>query len=64
MRRYISAAGVFFAVICLVWIARFALGIPVRVNGFDVPVSLTLVPIAVSGTFAVWAFRVMRSEKA
>lgn len=64
MRRFTLFAGTFFAFICVVWLARLVLGISVRVDRYDVPVLISVLPIVVSGSFAVWAFRLLSSKTA
>ena len=64
MRQFLTASGIVFTFVCGAWITRLILGTPVRVNGFDVPVALSVVPIVITGAMAVWAFRLMRGVKA
>ena len=60
MQRFTLIAGIFFAFIFCVWLARFVLGIPVRVYDFDVPRWISVFPVVVSGAFAAWAFRLLQ----
>lgn len=61
MQRFTLIAGIFFAFIFCVWLARLVLGIPVRVYDIDVPVWTSVFPVIVSGSFAIWAFRLLGS---
>ena len=64
MRQFLTVSGIVFTFVCAAWITRMILGTPVRVNGFDVPVALSVVPMLVTGGMAIWAFRLMRDAKA
>ena len=64
MRQFLTVSGIVFTFVCVAWTARMILGTPVRVNGFDVPVALSVVPMLVTGAMAIWAFRLMRDAKA
>lgn len=59
MQRFVIVSGVFFAFICCVWLARLALGVPVRVSDVDIPVWVSVFPVLIAGSLAVWAFRLL-----
>ena len=64
MQRFLIVAGVLFAFIAVAWLCRFVLGLPITVNGYAVPLWLSVVPIVVTGSLAVWAFRLVASTNA
>ena len=55
--KYVVVSGVLFGVIALVQAARALNQWPVQVAGFDVPVWVSWVAMAVAGSLCVWAFR-------
>lgn len=63
MRRYFIASGILFTFIAAVWCARWVIGMTIVVGGVDVPMWLSAIPIAVTGSLAVWAFRLAAGQK-
>ena len=55
--KYVVVSGVLFGVIALVQAVRALNQWPVQVAGFDVPVWVSWVAMAVAGSLCVWAFR-------
>ena len=55
--RYVVVSGVLFGVIAVLQAVRAFYQWPVQVAGFDVPVWVSWVAIAVAGSLCVWAFR-------
>jgi hypothetical protein len=64
MRAFLAASGTVFAIVCAGWATRLILGTPVRVNSFDVPVALSIIPMLITGGLAFWAFRLLPRAKA
>ena len=64
MQRFLIVAGVLFAFIAVVWLCRLVLGVPIMVNGYSVPLWVSVVPIVVTGSLAIWAFRLAASTNA
>jgi hypothetical protein len=62
MRRFTLFAGSFFALVCAVWLTRLVLSVSLLIDSYDVPVWLSVLPIVISGTFAVWAFRLLSAQ--
>ena len=58
MRRYEQVSGAVFALIALVQLTRAVFGWPAQVAGFSIPVWFSGVAFAVTGSLAIWAFRV------
>ena len=61
MHRFLMASGTLFSLIALAWLGRVLLAIPINVNGYAVPLWLSVVPIVVSGSLAIWAFRLAKT---
>lgn len=57
MHRYLIASGILFAFISAAWLVRFAIGIPIQVGSFVVPLWPSAFPVLVAGSLAAWAFR-------
>ena len=57
MRRYELVSGIVFSIIALAQLARTLLGWPVQVDLFTVPVWASGVAFLITGSLAVWAFR-------
>ena len=55
--KYVVVSGVLFGVIAVVQAVRALNQWPVQVAGFDVPVWVSWVAMAVAGSLCVWAFR-------
>jgi hypothetical protein len=64
MRPFLIASGIVFTVVSAAWITRLVMGIPVVVNGYSVPVAWSIVPLVVTGSLALWAFKLLREVKA
>ena len=63
MYRFLMASGILFSFIALMWLGRMLLAIPVAVNGYAVPIWLSVLPMAVTASLAVWAFRLVAETK-
>jgi hypothetical protein len=63
MRSFLAASAAVFTVVCAAWATRLILGTPVRVNGYDVPVMLSVIPMLITGAMAYWAVRLMPQVK-
>lgn len=64
MQRFAMVAGTVFTVVAAAWALRFAIAIPIIVNGYDVPVWFSAFPLLASGSLAIWAFRLARTSAA
>ena len=60
MRAYMLTSGAFFTLIACAWLLRLTLALPVQVDGVAMPVWLSVFPVLVAGSFATWAFRLVR----
>ena len=60
MRAFLLTTGVTFSILALAQLARLVLALPVQVGGVSVPVWVSLIPLAIAGALATWAFRLAR----
>ena len=60
MRRYAEISGVLFTLIALAQLCRVILGWPAQVGGVSIPIWCSIVACLVTGSLAIWAFRVSR----
>ncbi|MEO7822457.1 MAG: hypothetical protein ABIS15_02535 [Gemmatimonadaceae bacterium] len=63
IRSYCSVSAAVFAIVALTHVWRFALGLPMHIGAWSVPLSLSLVAAVISGALAFWAFRIARGTK-
>jgi len=61
MRRYELISGIIFTIMAAVQLLRTVLGWPVQVDLFTVPVWLSGVAFLITGSMAIWAFRLARN---
>ena len=64
MRRYFIASGILFTFIAATWCARWVFGMTIIVGGVDVPMWLSAIPMVITGSLAVWAFRLVGEQRA
>ena len=64
MQRFLIASGMLFSFVAVAWLCRLLLAVPITVNGYQVPVWLSVVPMFITGSLAVWAFRLASSASA
>jgi hypothetical protein len=57
MRRYEQVSGTIFAIVSLVQLTRIAMGWPVQIDLFTVPVWFSGVAFVMTGALSIWAFR-------
>ena len=57
MRRYEQVSGTIFAIVSLVQLTRIAMGWPVQIDLFTVPIWLSVIAFIVTGALSIWAFR-------
>jgi hypothetical protein len=62
MRRYELISGIIFTIMAVVQLLRTVLGWPVQVDLFTVPVWLSGVAFLITGSMAIWAFRLARNQ--
>jgi hypothetical protein len=62
MRRYELISGIIFTIMAAVQLLRTVLGWPVQVDLFTVPVWLSGVAFLITGSMAIWAFRLARNS--
>jgi len=60
MRRYAQISGVLFTLIALAQLCRVIRGWPAQVGGVSIPIWFSIVACLVTGSLAIWAFRVTR----
>lgn len=63
MQRFVLTAGIVFAVVALAWLFRLAMGFPISVWGYDVPRWFSVIPMIITGSFAIWAISLSRSQR-
>ena len=56
-RNYVVVSGAIFGLVALLQVCRALLQLPVRIDGFDVPVWGSWFAAAVTGGLSIWAFR-------
>jgi hypothetical protein len=61
MKPYTTAASVVFTLVAIAQLLRFALGWPVLVNGFPIPLWASAVTCIIAATLAVMIRREARS---
>lgn len=61
MRYYEFVSGALFGLIALAQLTRSILGLPARVGSMAIPVWWSVVAFLVTGSLALWAFRISRS---
>jgi hypothetical protein len=64
MRSFLLTTGVIFSAVAVAWLLRLVLAVPVQVGGVSVPVWASLGPLVVTGSLAIWAFRLARGAGA
>jgi hypothetical protein len=64
MRRYEQVSGAVFSVMALAQLIRSVLGLPAQVGSFSIPVWFSVIAFVITGTLALWAFRVARGGTA
>jgi hypothetical protein len=57
MRRYDLVSGTVFAIVSLAQLTRIALGWPVQIDLFTVPIWFSGIAFLGTGGLALWAFR-------
>jgi len=57
MPRYEQVSGIIFAIVSLVQLTRIAMGWPVQIDLFTVPLWFSVVAFIVTGALSIWAFR-------
>jgi hypothetical protein len=58
--RYEQISGLLFAVIALAQLTRALLRLPAEIDGYAIPIWVSVVAFLVTGTLAIWAFRSAR----
>ena len=59
MRRYVIASAILFDLITAAQLVRFLMRWPVTVAGVAIPVWASGIIALITGTLAVWAFRII-----
>jgi hypothetical protein len=57
MRSYGLVSGFVFAIVALAQLTRALLGWPVRVDGFFVPIWVSVLACVITGSLSVWGIR-------
>ena len=57
MRRYGLVSGFVFAIVALAQLTRALLGWPVQVDGFFIPIWVSVVAFVITASLAVWGIR-------
>jgi hypothetical protein len=60
LKEYCVVSGVLFSLVGLAHLLRIIFGMPVQVDGFDVPMLVSWVGLVVPAGLAFWAFRLSR----
>lgn len=61
MRSYELVSGFVFAIVALAQLTRVLLGWPVRVDGFFIPIWVSVVAFVITATLSVWGIRAARA---
>jgi hypothetical protein len=64
MRSYVIATAILFDLITAAQLVRFLMRWPVTVAGVAIPVWASGIMAIITGTFAVWAFRIIMRTRA
>jgi hypothetical protein len=57
MALYERTSGALFSIVAVAQLARAVLRVPAQVGTVSIPVWVSFVAFAVTGSFAIWAFR-------
>ena len=60
MRAYLMLSTVIFALAAIIHVTRLAMGLPVMVGTWSVPLSVSLIAILISGLLAIWGANLAR----
>lgn len=60
MRRYEQISATLFALVAFAQLTRSILGWPVQIASLSIPVWVSVVAFAVTGSMAIWGFRAAR----
>jgi hypothetical protein len=60
MRRYLLLSGLLFGLISLIQLVRAVVGVPIVVYGVDIPRWPSGLAFLITGSLAVWAFRLRK----
>jgi hypothetical protein len=60
MRRYEQISGLLFTLIAIAQLSRVLLRLPAQVGTFSIPVWFSFIAFLVTGSLAIWAFRVSK----
>ncbi len=63
-RKYCVVSGVIFSLVALAHLLRIVYGMPVQVDDFAVPMSVSWMGLFVTAGLAFWAFRLSRRANA
>ena len=63
MRPYEQVSGTIFALIALAQLTRSLLGWPAQVGSVSIPIWLSVIAFLITGSLAIWAFRVSRGNR-
>jgi hypothetical protein len=61
LKEYCVVSGVLFSLVALAHLLRIIFGMPVQVDGNDVPMLVSWIGLVVPAGLAFWAFRLSRS---
>ena len=64
LRRYCAVSGVLFALVAAAHLLRILLALPIRVDAYVVPMSISWIGFVVPLVLAIWAFRTARGTRA
>ena len=56
-RAYCFVSGIFFSLVALAHLLRIVVGMPVQIDGLQVPMYVSWVGFLVPSVLALWAFR-------
>lgn len=59
-RTYLQVTGILFTVAAIVHLLRVLVGWPASIAGWDVPVWLSIIAVAVAGYLAYSAYKLMK----
>ncbi len=64
MKRYLIVTMIVFDLVAVLQLVRLLMGWPVNIAGVDVPMAASAVALVIASAIAVWAFLLLRAQRA
>lgn len=62
-KQYITISGLLFCLVALAHLLRVVYSLPIQVEAYSVPMVASWIGFIVPGALALWALRIVRSDK-